>query len=72
MIIGGEDVKNRIRELRARHKMSQGELASAAGLSRSSISNIENGEQVPAGDAMIRIAKVLGESVEYTFYNMED
>jgi len=52
---------------RARHKMSQSELALEVGMSRCEISNIENGKSEPKVDTAIRLAKFFHVTVEYLF-----
>jgi molybdate-binding protein/DNA-binding XRE family transcriptional regulator len=47
--------------------MSQAALAAAAGLSRQSVGLIEAGKAMPAVDVALRLARVLGESVEDLF-----
>lgn len=49
----------RLRELRRRRKMSQGELADAAGINRSYLSMIENGHSSPTMEVVERLAKAL-------------
>jgi len=60
-------VKNRVGELRAARGMSQGELASALGVSRQTINSIENGRYLPSLPLALDIARSFGKSVEAIF-----
>lgn len=61
-------MKNRIRELRQQHHMTQDELSKLVGVSRQSIIAIENGKYNPSLKLAIRIAKQFNCPVEYVFY----
>ena len=54
-----------IRDLRQKHHLSQRELASLCGVSRSLLSQIENARAVPSLDVMIRIANYFHVSIVY-------
>ena len=58
---------NRIRVFRAEHRMSQGELADAIGVSRKTISTIEVGRFVPSTVIALKIARHFGVPVEEVF-----
>lgn len=58
---------NRIAELRKEKLISQEKLAEQVGLSRTYISEIENNKKQPNVKLAIKIAKVLGTSVESIF-----
>ncbi|HVJ85733.1 MAG TPA: substrate-binding domain-containing protein [Caulifigura sp.] len=58
---------NRVRELRLKLGLTQGELASRAGVSRPSITAIESGRITPSVTAAVAIARALGATVEATF-----
>ncbi|HFK1531033.1 TPA: helix-turn-helix transcriptional regulator [Bacillus cereus] len=58
---------NKIAELRKENLMSQETLAVLVGLSRTYISEIENNKKQPNVKLAIKIAKVLGTSVESIF-----
>ncbi|MDA1973130.1 helix-turn-helix transcriptional regulator [Bacillus cereus] len=58
---------NKITELRKENLMSQETLAVLVGLSRTYISEIENNKKQPNVKLAIKIAKVLGTSVESIF-----
>ncbi len=61
-------LKTRIRELRARDGISQGELANLVGVRRETIGNLENGKYNPSLKLAMDIAKVFGETVEDIFF----
>lgn len=60
-------IPNKIYELRTERKMPQRELAKKSGLSRSTIADIENGNEDPRQSTMIAIAKALNLSVTEVF-----
>ncbi len=61
------DLDNRIRVFRAEHRMSQGELAEAIGVSRKTISTIEVGKFVPSTIIALKIARYFKVPVEEVF-----
>lgn len=61
-------IKNRIRELRARHQMKQEELARRVGVRRETIGNLEKGRYNPSLVLAWKIAAVFGVSIEEVFY----
>lgn len=59
----------RIREVREKLKMTQDELSEKSGVSRATISALENGsERATSTQTLLRIAKALGTSVENIFF----
>ncbi len=60
-------VLNTLAKLRAEHKLSAVDLASAAGVTRQTIYAIENGTFVPNTAVALRLASILGVSVEELF-----
>jgi len=62
------ELKNRVKELRARYNLSQGQLGKLADASRQTISLIERGDYSPSIVLVLKIAKVLKVSVEELFY----
>jgi transcriptional regulator with XRE-family HTH domain len=59
------DIGRRIREIRKSRGMTQDQLAAAAGLSKSFISEVENDSRNASSRNLLNIANVLGASVEY-------
>jgi putative transcriptional regulator len=57
----------RVRELRAAHDLSQGQLGDALGVSRQTINAIENGRYLPSLPLAIAIARYFGSTVEQIF-----
>ncbi len=62
------NMRTRMKELRARCKMTQGDLAAAVGVRRETIGNIENGKYNPSLKLAIDIAKTLKAPVEEIFF----
>jgi len=62
------ELRNRVKELRARYSLSQGELGKLADVSRQTISLIERGDYSPSILLALKISKVLKVSVEDIFY----
>lgn len=60
-------VVNRLRELRARKRWTQADLAKAAGVSRQAINTIENGKHDPSVTLAYRIATALDSNIEEAF-----
>lgn len=61
-------LKTRIRELRARDRLSQEELAQKVGVRRETIGNLENGRYNPSLKLAMDIAKVFNTTVEDIFF----
>jgi transcriptional regulator with XRE-family HTH domain len=55
----------RIREIREKRGMTQDRLASQAKISKSFLSEIENNKRNVSSQALLRIAQILGASVDY-------
>ena len=60
-------MKNRLKVERAEHSLSQSELAERIGVSRQTINSIETGRYVPSTVVALKLASVLGRSVEELF-----
>lgn len=65
-------LENRLKELRARDRLNQTELAKKAGVSRQTVSLIERGEYAPSVIIVLKIAHIFGENVENVFYLKEN
>ena len=62
----------KLREYRARDKLSQEELARKVGVRRETIGNLENGKYNPSLKLAMDIAKVFHVSVEELFEFVDD
>lgn len=60
-------MKNRIRELRARERMTQEDLAASVKVTRQTILAIENGKYSPSLELAFRIARKFKTGVEDVF-----
>ena len=62
-----EQLRNRLREARARRNLTQAELATLADVSRKTINTVENGVFIPSTVLALRLARARGTSVEALF-----
>ena len=60
-------MNNKIRVARAEVRMTQQQLAEAAGVSRQTINAIESGKFVPSTVLALKMAKIFSKSVEDIF-----
>src|ERR1700722_2640470 len=58
-------VGDRIREIREEMRMNQEQLAERAGLSKGFLSDVENNKRNISSENLLKIANVLGASVDY-------
>ena len=65
-------LKTRIRELRARDRLSQEDLARKVGVRRETIGNLENGMYNPSPKLAMDIAKVFATTVEDIFFFFDE
>lgn len=65
-------MQNRVGELRTASGMSQGQLASALGVSRQTINSIENGRYLPSLPLALAIAHNFGKTVEAVFISDQE
>ena len=65
-------MKTRIKELRARHDMTQDDLARKIGVRRETILFIENGKYIPSLKLAHDIAKILKTTVDELFIFEDD
>lgn len=61
-------LENRLRVARAERRISQEQLAELAGVTRQTISSIENGQYCPSALLAFVLARRLGKPVEELFY----
>lgn len=61
-------LKNRVKELRARHNWSQSDLGERVGVTRQTIASIERGDYSPSLLLGLLIAKVFGLAAEEIFH----
>lgn len=64
-------IKNRVRELRARADLTQGELAEQVGVTRQTIVALEKSSYTPSLLLAMNIAEVFELSIEEIFYKEE-
>ncbi|SFS68411.1 helix-turn-helix transcriptional regulator [Paenibacillus sp. BC26] len=62
------ELRNRVRELRARDRLSQGDLAQLIGASRQTIALIERGDYAPSIVLALKISAVFQEQVDSIFF----
>ena len=65
-------MKNSIKVERARHNLTQGDLAEKVGVSRQTINSIETKKYVPSAVLALKIAKVFQISFEELFQLEDD
>ena len=66
------EIKNRVRELRARHNFTQGELADDVDVTRQTIVALEKGNYVPSLMLAMKIARIFKLPIEEIFYWEDD
>jgi transcriptional regulator with XRE-family HTH domain len=59
-----DQLGRKIRELRVQNEISQEQLAEKLGISRSAISQIENGERKVCADELVKLSRIFGISVD--------
>jgi putative transcriptional regulator len=60
-------LRNRLRNERARHRLTQADLAAMVGVSRKTINTVENGVFIPSTVLALRLARALDTTVEALF-----
>ena len=60
-------MKNKVRALRTRQNLAQGQLAEAMGVSRQTINSIENERYTPSLPLALSLARYFGVTVEEMF-----
>lgn len=66
-----KNIGKRIRSRRQELGLSQAELGSRLGIHQKQISSYERGVNLPSSEVMIRLAEVLGVSLDYLAYSKE-
>ncbi|GIQ68744.1 transcriptional regulator [Xylanibacillus composti] len=61
-------LENKVRELRARYKLSQSDLADLVGITRQTVGLIEKGDYAPSVTLALKLAKAFQTSVEEVFW----
>jgi putative transcriptional regulator len=64
-------MKNKVRTLRTRRDMAQGQLAEVMGVSRQTINSIENERYTPSLPLAMALARYFGVTVEEMFDDQE-
>jgi putative transcriptional regulator len=62
-----ETLANRLKEFRARHDLTQEELAVRVGVTRKTINTVENGVFIPSTLLSLKLARALNATVEELF-----
>lgn len=64
-------ITNRVKELRAKHQMTQGDLAERIGVTRQTIVSLEKGSYTPSLLLAMNIAEIFEEPIESIFMKEE-
>ncbi|ADU29144.1 helix-turn-helix transcriptional regulator [Evansella cellulosilytica] len=65
-------IKNRVKELRARHSLTQGELAESVNVTRQTIVALEKGSYTPSLLLAMNISHTFNMPIEEIFYLEEE
>ena len=65
-------LKNRVKELRARHNFTQSDLGQRVGVTRQTIAFIEKGEFSPSITLALKLARELKEPLDQLFWLEEE
>lgn len=68
----GHPLRNRIKVERARHDLTQEQLADLVGVTRKTINTVETGRFVPSTVLALRLARALHTRVDELFYLDDD
>jgi putative transcriptional regulator len=68
MNLEASQLGNHIKELRARHRLTQADLAKSIGVSRKTINTVENQIFIPSTLLALKMAQALNVNVEDIFY----
>lgn len=61
-------IGQRIKSLREKLNISRDDFCNKAGITLSSLSMYENGQRIPRDEVKVRIARLLGVSIESLFF----
>lgn len=64
---GGHGLRNRLREARSEHQLTQAQLGELVGVSRKTINTVENCVFVPSTLLALKLARALDTTVEALF-----
>jgi len=64
--MNAKTIGRKLKDLRGKRTVQ--EVATAAGVSTSSISMYENGERIPRDEVKVKLAKFFNVSIEYLFF----
>lgn len=65
--MGDHGLKNQIKVYRAKHDLTQAELADRVGVTRKTINTVETGRFVPSTILALKLARAFGITVEELF-----
>ena len=65
--MGNPNLRNNLKVFRARHDLTQADLAERIGVTRKTINTIETGRFVPSTVLALKLARAFGVSVEELF-----
>ena len=68
----GDDMDNKLRQLRKERKLTQVELQMRTGIEQSLLSKFENGERVPPTETLIALADFYHVSIDYILCRTEN
>ena len=63
-------MKNKLKVIRAEKRLSQDELAKAAGISRTTLAMIENEKSIPDGKTIAALVKALNKPANEIFFDL--
>lgn len=63
---------SKIKALRNKQKMTQSELASCVGVTKSTIAAYENNSRLPSYEILLKLADTFGVSLDYLFRDQSD
>ena len=68
----GDDMRNRLRELRKSRGLTQLALQMQTGIEQALISKFENGERIPPTDTLVKLADFYNVSIDYILYRTDN